>query len=65
MDEDMNKLRQRLTDFVSKERALQEWAAGNRRKGMSTGQYSKISPSVLKELERMLRDTQPEKGDIE
>jgi len=45
-----------LIAFVERERALIE----ARRKGQSVGYYPSITPSVLKVLERMLRDAQDE-----
>ena len=49
-------LRERLTDFVQRERGLRDWVAGGR-KGQSVGREPSITPSVLRELEHMLRDT--------
>lgn len=50
-------LRERLDDFVQRERALRD-----RRGGQHTGDSPSITVSVLKELERMLRDTSAVQG---
>jgi hypothetical protein len=47
-------LRERLAAFCARERAIIE---GKARGGMQVGYDPSITPSVLKELERMLRDT--------
>lgn len=48
----MPTLRDVLTAFVRKERAILEEKKG----GQTVGYSSKVNPSVLKELERMIRD---------
>ena len=50
-------LRSRLTGFVERERGLLDWSEGGR-KGQSVGRQPSVNRSVLKELERMLRDAE-------
>jgi hypothetical protein len=55
----VDSLRVRLQYFVDRERGLSDWVAGGR-KGQTTGREPSITPSVLRELEHILRDAPPD-----
>jgi hypothetical protein len=55
----VDSLRVRLQYFVDRERGLSDWVACGR-KGQTTGREPSITPSVLRELEHILRDAPPD-----